>query len=227
MPTSGYWFCTKSASSACSCSSLKMVRWRRVRRCEPGPPAPGGAPEPPVGAAKGKGAAGPSLSGHGSRAPAGRGLGEARAGGRAPHPPAPPRVPQLPRPVPTHPGRRPAPGTCGAPRGGRSSSSRRRARPRAPQAAAAPRGSGGRRAAAGGRPGPGGCSRVGRRGCAQWRRGRAARDPCGPPRPAPPPFLSPAVAVTAGIYPSRGRAVIPEPGAASTRVNPAARPGAC
>lgn len=40
-----------------------------MRRCEPGPPAAGGAPEPPVGAAKGKGAAGPSLSGHGSRAP--------------------------------------------------------------------------------------------------------------------------------------------------------------
>lgn len=31
--TSGYWFCRNSSSSASSCSSVKMVRWRLVRRC--------------------------------------------------------------------------------------------------------------------------------------------------------------------------------------------------
>lgn len=87
VPTSGYWFCTKSASSACSCSSLKMVRWRLVRRCGPGLPAPGSAPEPSVDEAKGKGAVGPSLTGQGSRAPAGRGRVEARGRRRAPIPP--------------------------------------------------------------------------------------------------------------------------------------------
>lgn len=72
VPTSGYWFWTKSASSACSCSSLKMVRWRRVRRCGPGPLVPVSAGEPALGAVKGEGDAGASLSGHASRKPAGR-----------------------------------------------------------------------------------------------------------------------------------------------------------
>lgn len=31
--TSGYWFCRNSSSSASSCSSVKMVRWRRVLLC--------------------------------------------------------------------------------------------------------------------------------------------------------------------------------------------------
>lgn len=31
--TSGYWFCRNSSSSASSCSSVKMVRWRLVRLC--------------------------------------------------------------------------------------------------------------------------------------------------------------------------------------------------
>ena len=65
VPTSGYWFCTKSAS-------LKMVRWRRVRLCGPGPLVPVSAGEPALGAVKGEGVAGANLSGHASRKPAGR-----------------------------------------------------------------------------------------------------------------------------------------------------------